>query len=207
MSYDVVESGVVGDVHWQVVSDPCPSDIPDPFEHTGWRVVSFGRRDAAYDDPDNYGFHRNDDGEVVTSDIGLRRKLDCGTAFVLSYFEHGACTWSLQGTGPQCRWDSVSVGGLLIYEEDVKDLPKGYEARAEGMANMLEAYSNWCNGWLYGWRCFVKQTCPTCADSTEDELEAVWGYFFCKDAEEEARSQAAYFQKHRDADEATSSEA
>lgn len=117
----------------------------NPCEWGGWEVHSFGRR--------HYNFRHpagliTEAGEGAT--IGIRRKLAVGTAFVLSYFEHGSSHWSLMGEGPQCRFDGVRVAGYLeCRTEAVKYLPRGYAAREKVARTFLEAYTAWSNGWVY----------------------------------------------------------
>ena len=105
-----MREGQIGDVHWQVVADPYPSDHDNPLELTDWKLYSFSNRHINHRDPDDFGLYQEErGGEVKTSDVGLRRKLDCGTAFLLDYFEHGTGHWSLAGTGYQCRFDTANM--------------------------------------------------------------------------------------------------
>ena len=140
-------------------------DTENPCEQGGWVVHSFGRRHSSFAEPSSLGLGELDEfGEPKVHDIGLRRKLDAGTAFLLSYFEHGNCTWSLKGEGTQCRWDSVRVAGLLVWSGSPKDCgysnsPDGkwhkecwktdYESREKNAREFLKAYTEWCNGSCY----------------------------------------------------------
>lgn len=121
-----------------LMADDSPSD---PLEYTGWKLCSFNRRHVGYQGPD----------EFLPPSLGLRRKLEVGTAFMLSYYEHGLCRWSLQGQGPQCQWDTTRTAGILLWEGDLKDLPKGYDKREKWAESMLETYTCWCNGEVYGY--------------------------------------------------------
>lgn len=120
-------------------------DAENPLEYDGWRVVSFSRRHQNFGSPEKY-FGETEDGERYPL-IGLRSKLRAGTAFLLSYYEHGSCVWSLRGEGPRCRWDSVDVAGVLLWEGDIRNLgPRDYSGREKDARTVLEAYTDWCNG-------------------------------------------------------------
>lgn len=115
---------------------------PDPCDDGEWEVKSFNRRHAHRVDPDSF---RDDDGNLSAE---MRTKLEKGEAFVLDYYEHGNCQWSLSGTGPQCEWDTSRVAGFLIASH-VKDLPASLKERRELAASFLERYTAWCNGAIY----------------------------------------------------------
>jgi hypothetical protein len=140
--------------------DPDPQD---PLEFGYWKHISFSTRHNNYEDP--YKHLREDVPEA--KEIGLRRKLDVGTAFLLSYYEHGLCKWSLKGEGPQCRFDTAQTAGLLMYLGNPKDMPKTYEARAKIARIVLEAYTNWCNGQVYGFTLY----------DGEEEIDSCYGYY------------------------------
>ncbi len=69
-------------------------DLEDPADNgdNNWKLYSFIDRHV------NYKNHE----EFFPPNIGLRKKLQVGLAFVLDYFEHGNCSWSRAGHGPQC---------------------------------------------------------------------------------------------------------
>jgi len=111
--------------------------------YDGWKPISFCRRHSNFEHPANYCLNKREN-------MGLRRKLQVGLAFQLSYYEHGLCTWSLRGEGPQCRWDSVDIAGLLIWTGRPTDMgAKTYEDRRIDARNLLEEYTDWCNGNCY----------------------------------------------------------
>lgn len=112
------------------------SDVENPLEWTDWKLYSFNRRHINFRHPD----------EFFPPGIGLRRKLDAGTAFVLSYYGHGNCVWSLQGEGPKCPWDTTRTAGILIWEGKPKRIGAD---RREAARNILKEYTLWCNGECY----------------------------------------------------------
>ncbi len=118
-------------------------DAENPMDYDGqWKLVSFGSRHSNHEDPENY----------FPLSIGLRQKLNAGTAFLLSYFEHGNCVWDVMGRMdhyPDFNWDGVRCAGILLWEHPVKELgPKTYEAREQDARNFCEVYTKWCNGWF-----------------------------------------------------------
>lgn len=118
-------------------------DAESPNEWGIWRLSSFNFRHRNFIHPEGLITR---EGEGAT--IGICRKLEVGTAFVLSYYEHGGCVWSLMGEGPQCRFDGARVAGYLEYLEP-KYLPRGYAAREALARDFLETYNRWANGQVY----------------------------------------------------------
>ena len=132
----------------------------NPTDYGGFDVVSFNRRHIAYKHPDEVGL-------TDPMCIGLRRKLATGTAFLLSYYEHGACRWSLAGSGPSCPWDSVDVAGVLYLDRDVWQ-GKTYAEREDYARQVLRTYTDWCNGWVHA---------LTLVDGDGEEIESFRGVF------------------------------
>jgi hypothetical protein len=106
-----------------------------------------------------------------------------GNAFVLSYYEHGLCQWSLQGYGPQCRFDTAQIAGILIWntEELGRNVPyhsykewdklsaeERYEKRADSASSFCEAYTNWANGSIYGY--------ALTDDENGENDDSCWGF-------------------------------
>lgn len=122
----------------QVSHDSCAED---PLEHDGWAAYSFSTRHSNYRHPDDF-----------TEDEEFQAKREAGLAFFLSYYEHGLCRWDLAGEGPQCRWDSVSIAGVIVWEQPEENIgAKTYEDRQEDARNAIESFTNWCNGEVYGY--------------------------------------------------------
>ena len=147
-------------------------DSPEnPADFRGaWKLYSFSRKFASFEDPENFF----PDGKPS---IGLRRKLDTGLAFVLSYFEHGNCVWSRKGTGPQCQWDNVQVAGILIWEHKPKDMgAKSYDDRAKDADGFLEMYTCWCNGEVYGYSVEEEVMLP-CGHTETKFIDSCFGFY------------------------------
>lgn len=120
------------------------SDTENPFELSDWEFVSFNTRHSSFKHPENY------------KNIGIQTKIKAGTAFVLDYFEHGTCIWSLSGNGPQCEWDQSRHAGLLIWKGKPKDLGNTVAMRREAAKKMLEVYTEWCNGQCFWYNAETK---------------------------------------------------
>lgn len=119
------------------------AESPCDWNDKGFQLHSFSNRHKSFTHPREFW----PDGKPS---IGLRRKLDCGTAFVLDYFEHSGCVWSLHGSGPRCQWDTADRAGILIWNGKAKDLGRTVEERRAAAKSFLETYTCWCNGEIYG---------------------------------------------------------
>ena len=130
--------------HAKILTIGYDSDVERPDSgYDGWRPVSFSCRHSNFEHPDRYRLQRREN-------IGLRRKLQVGLAFWLSYYEHSLCKWSLRGEGPQCPWDSVTMAGILIWTGKPAGIgAKTYADRATDARHFLEQYTDWCNGNCY----------------------------------------------------------
>lgn len=127
-------------------------DTESPNTYENWKLVSFNSRHTSYGDPYDYLLPPDEYGEPVPANIGIRRKLKTGTAFILSYFEHGNCVWGLKGETHNCQWDTARIAGILFWEGKSKELPKSYEEREEWARSFLKEYTEWCNGNCYYFR-------------------------------------------------------
>lgn len=133
---------VVGDliVFYEMSQDYCPANPLEDWDGNG-NIISLNRNHRNFD-PD--GFH-----EAVKNNP---------SALVLSYFEHGGSVWSLQGEGPQCRFDTAQVAGVWIPDKDVMDNIQAIQnakptdeasALREYAQGVLKVYNQWCNGEVY----------------------------------------------------------
>ena len=130
-------------------------DVEQPDSgYDGWKLISFGRKHSNYEDPDKYvkSFDRGT-REVTPASVGLKRKLNVGLAFWLSYYEHGEGAWSLIGEGTQDKWDTAYLAGLLIWTGKPGDIgAKTLEDRAEDARGFLESFNDWMNGNTFWFR-------------------------------------------------------
>lgn len=147
----------------------------DPPDGMGWKLYSFEHRHRSYEHLGTF-FAEDSDYEETDYHKEVRAKLATGLAFICSYFKHGRCTWSLEGSGPQCRWDNVSKAGILIFEEPEGDMgAKSYADRAKDAAAFLEVYTCWCNGDVYGFSVENVGRCDKCGH--EDDIEEIASCF------------------------------
>lgn len=128
--------------------DDCPEN---PCDWNEWRVVSFNRRHINFAPAEGYVRR---DGEPVH--IALRSKLNAGTAYVLSYYEHGDSAWMLAhsqewANTPDKQWDGTSVAGILLWEGKPNDIGKTPEERWNAARSFIETYTAWCNGHVYAY--------------------------------------------------------
>jgi hypothetical protein len=129
-------------------------DVENPMECSNWKLHSFGRRHSNFKDPEELGLSYRQDftGRPIITCPGLRRKLNCGTAFFCWYYEHGQRAWGVTGSytaGLEFRWDGRRYAGLLIYEGNPKNLEREYYARQNLAKYILREYTEWCNGNCY----------------------------------------------------------
>lgn len=143
-------------------------DCGDPTEYDGqWTPYSFSTKHSNFRHPNE--FDPDEDAE-------LRAQLDAGLAFFLGYFEHGRCLWSFSGEGPQCRWDSVSHAGILVWENDPDDMgAKTPEDRRKDAASFLDQWNAWVNGDCYYFS--IVEGCESCGSDDKGEvLESCGGF-------------------------------
>jgi len=133
----------------RIDSDHCEN----PAEFDGnWRLISYCSRHTAFEHPDKLFNVTREYGWLVFNprDLGLRRRLEVGLAFHLSYYEHGLCSWFRKGNGgpgTDCRFDGVTHAGLLVFEHGSKAIgAKTYAERAADADRFLACYTDWCNG-------------------------------------------------------------
>jgi hypothetical protein len=139
-----------------------------------WKLYSFSSRHDHYGDPEKLGLTGEwgaDDGPEFTDDETgreLKRKLDVGLAFYLSYYEHGNCLWEITHEPRRKKgveFDRVSLAGLLVWEHEDSDMgPTEKDAREKDAKGFLETFTAWCNGETYEYHA---------EDETGEELEDV----------------------------------
>jgi hypothetical protein len=110
-------------------------------------------------------YHRDIDNEELEEIF----KENPGRVFLVSKYEHSLVRYYRQGTARnECRWDTSRGCAVLIVPEDVT-YPEEYADA------VLEEFSNWCNGDIYG--CcrdtFEKRDDDTWKRVSED---ACWGF-------------------------------
>lgn len=141
------------------------SDCESPADcDLTWRVRTFDRHKfKTCVSPSDYVDHM--DGHEPILKKKYRDLMDRGLCFWLSCYQHGSVKWEL-GPVSHCRWDSASHAGLLIWENDWKELgPRTKEDRRKDAKAFIQNYTDWCNGACYG---YDLRTCEI-PDETDPE--------------------------------------
>ena len=146
-------------------------DAPNPLDN--WSeigtILSLNRR------------HRNFDPAGI--DAAITTNPD---AVPLSYFEHGRCRWSVAGEQPArggCPWDSVPLAGVWLPDAETLASAARYGGRTRQIfmriraAQACDAYSQWCNGDIYGYSVERIGVCPTCNDEHAEPIDNCHGYY------------------------------
>jgi hypothetical protein len=142
---------------YKYIVDVVPDeDCQSPAEEDGWKLYSFNSRHASFRDPYELLKPVDAEGRVRAKTVGLQRKLDTGTAFLLSYYEHGDGKWMVRGSDkagsvPDKDFDFARTAGILIWEQPVGNLgAKTYGDREKDAESFVELYSDWANGHCNG---------------------------------------------------------
>lgn len=143
----------------------------NPCEWERFKVVSFNRHHIDYS-------KESFDLEL------LKEKIANNRAWMLDYFEHGGCEWSLSEAISKFRFDCVSCGGILFYtdEEETVSTPKEIKQQAR---DFIATYTQWCNGQVFQFKLEkVDMTCcVTCerAFNNDELIESMSGFYDYKD--------------------------
>ncbi len=180
----VTESARHGGCLYRVTIYP-DADVPNPLDDCSemGTILSLNRRHPNFDPAGvEYAIDRNPD------------------AVPLSYFEHGLCRWSVAGELPatcRCPWDSVPLAGVWLPDAGtlVSARPYGCFTRRQFMRKRAreacDAYTQWCNGEVYGYEIARVGTCPRCGEERAEPVDACWGFFGLDTCQAEARAALA----------------
>lgn len=98
------------------------TDADCPLDWNGWRLLHTDKRSRV--------------GECVSHPLSPSKRAN---VFPVYRMEHGAVAYSLAPFG--CRWDSGLYGLLVCDPDTTREQAKAF----------LEAFSQWCNGEVYGY--------------------------------------------------------
>ena len=154
----------------QIDNDPDTSSPDDG----GWKMVSFYDKHINSEDREDYfGVKLVEDRvQYCVPNIGLRRKLQVGTAFTLDYFEHGECSWRIGS-------DDYPQGLLLWLHPPSHMGARDLEGRTADATAFLESYTDWCNGRCFWYSLTRIMSCPTCNnidDGLDEDIDSCGGY-------------------------------
>jgi hypothetical protein len=159
-------------------------DAPNPLED--WSemgtILSLNRR------------HRNFDPDGV--EHAIENKAD---AVALSYYEHGLCLWLVARelpAGASCPWDSVQFAGVWLPDPETLESARNYGGFTRRMfmrkraRQACAAYTQWCNGDIYGYDVERLTVCPHCGEESTEPLDSCWGFYGVDNCRSEAESAA-----------------
>lgn len=126
----------------------------------------------------------------------IERALECNPDYVpLSYFEHGACRWSVAGELPpesDNPWDSVQFAGIWLPDEATIEEARnlgGFTRRQYLRKRARVAcrfFTDWCNGEVYRFRVDRITLCPCCGSELAEESDACSGIYGLDECRTEA---------------------
>jgi hypothetical protein len=117
-------------------------------------------------------------------------------AVPLSYYEHGRCLWSIAGelpAGARCPFDSVPLAGVWLPDAETLASAKDYggwtrrQFMRKRARQACDAYTQWCNGDIYGFEIARIDICPCCGEEKAEPLESCWGIYGLEECRAEAR--------------------
>ena len=114
----------------------------------------------------------------------------------LSYYEHGNCLWAVAGELPpgRCPWDSVALAGVWLPDAETLTSARHYGGRTrhhfmrKRARQACEAYTQWCNGEIYGFEIARVSACLECGQESEEAIDSLWGCYGLDDCRAEARA-------------------
>ena len=118
-------------------------------------------------------------------------------AVPLSYYEHGLCLWSVAGelpAGANCPFDSVGIAGILASRLRNAESAKNYggwtrrQFMRKRARQACDAYTQWCNGDVYGYDVENISVCPHCGEQTSEAIDSCWGFYGLDNCRNEAQS-------------------
>jgi hypothetical protein len=107
-------------------------------------------------------------------------------AMPLSYFEHGRCLWCVAGElppGADCRWDSVGIAGFWLPDAVTLASARHYggwtrrQFMRKRARQACDAYSQWCNGDVYGYEIERITVCGCCGEEKAESVDSCWGFY------------------------------
>lgn len=107
-------------------------------------------------------------------------------AVPLSYYEHGLCLWRVAGelpSGANCPFDSVPLAGVWLPDAETLASARDYGGRTRRLfmqkraRRACEAYTQWCNGEIYGYAIERLTPCGECGGEHAEPVDSCWGFF------------------------------
>jgi hypothetical protein len=107
-------------------------------------------------------------------------------AVPLSYYEHGGCLWAVAGELPaaaRCPRDSVSFAGVWLPDAETVASARNYggwtrkQFMRKRARQACDAYTQWCNGDVYGYEVERVTTCSHCGQESRELVDSCWGCY------------------------------
>ena len=82
--------------------------------------------------------------------------------------------------GARCPWDSVSFAGVWLPDAETLDSARNYGGRTRQLfmcrraRQACEAYTQWCNGEVYGYEVERVTTCKQCDGEDATFVDSGW---------------------------------
>ena len=117
---------------------------------------------------------------------GVEEAINDPDAVPLSYYEHGRRLWSVAGESPAAArrpWDSVGFAGLWLPDARTLESARHYGGRTrrhfmrKRARQACDAYTQWCNGEVYGYEVLRVTACPGCEADRTEPVDGCWGFF------------------------------
>jgi hypothetical protein len=185
------EATIHGDLIFFVTIDydTCADD-PTGWDATG-KMHSFSRKHCNFLKNFDFPASKDECREEIIKKFG-------DDVVFLGYYEHGQCSWFVEGCGgpgTECRWDGVQFAGFWEPDAELKKmarynlkLKKGTPEREKKMVEWAKqackVYTEWCNGEVYGYNVAVYKI----RREGEDTYEQRDDYRFAEALEEESCS-------------------
>jgi hypothetical protein len=177
MKLRTTTTAVINDIEIETCLDV--AENIDPYISEDGNTVVLAVHDTGqvdYDFPEGVGFVQGNSSFIhFHKDIAawVEDQQESGlTVFPVGAYEHGLISYTVHGQRvyPDMQWDYGVVGAIAM--------PEDYPEPLEAAQAILEEYSNWCNGSVYGIVTFEN------VDGTWEDTDSVWGFIGSKYTQE-----------------------
>lgn len=169
-----VETFKIDDDHeLRIYQDTTPENPRISFDNIG-HMVCFNSR-----------YNLGDNHDIVEDDVNSGRgheylKTEHGAKVILPLYlyDHGGITIST--TPFSSYWDTSFLGWIYATQEKIDELGEDWqtdEKVEEVLRGEIETYDQYLRGDVYGFRVVKLTKCKCCDHVSEEEEEAVWGYY------------------------------
>jgi hypothetical protein len=190
VAVEVTEDGtIVG--RWALIDDSGCADNPIELDESNGNIewISFDngheRNEWIWEQAEALGVDLTDDGADSVG-VAFARVLTARDAqtpnrrsYAVERYEHGLVRYALLGRGYQCQWDTApGVAVLTLITDNICGPDATDEQYDEAAKAILDEYTSWCNGDVYG---FARAPLTVTVDEDDEvtvelgEVDSVWG--------------------------------